>query len=105
MPPIQHICTVPHVCHWLHIVLFITGYLWPIQSAPHGLLSGWSSCQDPMFTVGLVILPGLHTWWQTIRDTGPNWEVGTTWASLAGTPPRSTVPEWHMVLASLHNNM
>src|SRR5882724_12461002 len=56
---------------------FTTGYLWPIQSAPHGLLSGRSSCQDPMFTVRLVVLPGLHAWWCTIRDTGPIQEVGT----------------------------
>src|SRR5882724_1816328 len=61
MPPIQHICTVPHVCHWLHIVLFITGYLWPIQPAPHSLLSGWSSCQDPMFTVRLVCQDSMHS--------------------------------------------
>src|SRR5882724_2643616 len=81
------------------------GYLWPVRSAPHGLLSGWSSGQDPMFTVRLVILPGLHAWWCTISDTGPNQEVGTTWASLAKTPPCSAVPEWHMVQSSLHNDM
>src|SRR5882724_6639219 len=65
---------------------FTPGYLWPIWSTPHGLLSGQSSCQDPIFTVRLVILPGLHARWCTIRDTGPNWEVGITWASSTGTP-------------------
>src|SRR5882724_8694938 len=83
---------------------FTPGYPWPIQSTPHSLLSGQLSCQDPMFTVRLVILPGLHAWWCTIRVTGPNWEVGTTWASLAGTPC-SAVHEWHMVQSSQHNNM
>ena len=65
---------------------FTPGYSWPFWSAPHSLLSGWSSCQDPMFTVGPVILPGLHAWWCTIRVTAPNQEVGTTWASLSRTP-------------------
>ena len=57
-----------------------------------------------MFTVGPVILPGLHAWWWTIRDTGPNREVGTTQASLAGTPPHGAEHEWHMVWSSQHNN-
>src|SRR5882724_12195761 len=57
---------------------FNPGYPWPVQSTPHGLLSSQPSCQDPTFTVGLVILPGVHAWWHTIRVTGPNWEVGTT---------------------------
>ena len=26
---------------------FTPGYLWPIRSTPHGLLSSWSSCQGP----------------------------------------------------------
>src|SRR5882724_7405626 len=39
---------------------FTTGYLWPVQSTPHGLLSSQSSCQDPMFSVRPVVLPGLH---------------------------------------------
>jgi len=81
---------------------FTTGYLWPIRSTPHGLLSSWSSCQDPMFTVRPVVLPGLHAWWCTIRDTGPIWEVGTTWASLAENLPCSTALEWHMDWSSLH---
>src|SRR5882724_11609933 len=84
---------------------FTPGYPCPLQSAPHGSLSGQLSCQDPTLTVGLVILPGLHAWWHTIRDTGPNQEVGTTQASLAGTPPHSTEHEWHMVQSSQHNNM
>ena len=83
---------------------FNPGYPWPVQSTPHGLLSSWLSCQDPMFTVGLVILLGLHAQWCTIRDTGPNWEVGATQASLAGTPPHGTACEWHMVQSSPHNN-
>jgi len=57
-----------------------------------------------MFTVRPVILPGLHARWCTIRDTGPNQEVGTTWASLARTPPHGAAPKWHMVWSSLHNN-
>jgi len=32
------------------------------------------------------------------------WAMGTTQASLAGTPPHSTVQEWHMVWSSQHNN-
>ena len=81
---------------------FTTGYLWPVRSAPHGLLSGRSSCQDAMFTVGLVVLPGLRAWWCTIRDTGPIREVGTTWASLAKNLPCSAMLEWHMDRSSLH---
>src|SRR5882724_7037938 len=69
---------------------FTTGFMWPVWSTPHGLLSGWSSCQDPTFTVRLVILPGLHAQWHTIKDTGPKQEVGITWASLDGTPPCGT---------------
>src|SRR5882724_4270707 len=54
---------------------FTPGYLWPIWSTPHGLLSGQSTCQDPTFTVGPVVLPGIHAQWHPIRDTGPNQEV------------------------------
>src|SRR5882724_10430752 len=61
-----------------------------------------SSCQDPIFMVGLVIIPGLRAWWCTIRDTGPIWEVGTTQASLAETLPCSAAFEWHMDWSSLH---
>src|SRR5882724_6915776 len=57
-----------------------------------------------MFTVRPVILPGIHAWWHTIRDTGPNREVGTTRESLDGTPPCSAAPKWHMVWSSLHKN-
>src|SRR5882724_3258089 len=79
-----------------------TGYLWPIRSTPHGLLSSQSSCQDPIFTVRPVILPGLHARWHTIRDTGPIREVGTTWELLAETLPCGAAFEWHMDQSSLH---
>src|SRR5882724_2285197 len=46
---------------------FTPGYPWPVRSAPYGLLSGWLSCQDSMFTVSPAILPGLQAWWCTIR--------------------------------------
>src|SRR5882724_4029608 len=65
---------------------FTPGYPWPVWSTPYDLLSGQLSCQDSTFTVGPVILPGLQAWWCNIRVRCPNWEVGTTWASLAGTP-------------------
>jgi len=65
---------------------FTTGYPWPVQATPYDLLSSRSSCQDPRFTVRPVILPGIHVRWHTIRDTGPNLEVGITWASSTGTP-------------------
>jgi len=78
---------------------FTPGYPWPVRSTPYDLLSGQLSCQDSTFTVGPVILPGLQAWWCNIRVRCPNWEVGTTWASLAGTP-HGTTHEWHMIWSS-----
>jgi len=72
-----------------HTAYFLAGLL---VRTPGSLLDQ-SFCQGSMHG-------GMHT----IRDTGPNQEVGTTQASLAGTPPHSAVPKWHMVWSSLHNN-
>src|SRR5882724_11779410 len=96
---IQHICGIPYICCCPHLVQVCPMISMAIQSAPYDLLSGWKSCQDSMFTVGLVILPGLHAWWKAIKVKGPNQEVGTTQPSLARTP-YGAIHEWHMVQSS-----
>src|SRR5882724_3194284 len=105
MPPIQHICVVPHVCHWPHFI-----QVHPRIPVAHPVHPTWLTVQlvilsGPPCSIGPVVLSGLHAWWSTIRDTGPIWEVGTIQASLAGTPPCGAACEWHMVWSSLHKNM
>src|SRR5882724_3968490 len=71
-----------HAPYLTYMSEFTPGYPWPIRSAPYDLLSGLSSCQDSTFTVSPVVLPGLQAQWCTIRVRCPNWELGTTQASL-----------------------
>src|SRR5882724_3227854 len=53
MPPIQHICAVPHVCRWLHVI-------WVHHRIPvaHPVCSTW-------LTVWPVFLSGPHLHCQT----------------------------------------
>ena len=81
---------VPHICHWLHVVW--VHHRIPVASPVH---LTW-------LTIWPVFFSGPHVQWCTIRDACPIWEVGTTWASLAETPPHSAWLEWKMDRSSLH---
>src|SRR5882724_11098859 len=60
MPPIQHICVVPHVCHWLHFI-----QVHPRIPVAHPVCPTWLTVQ-PVILSG----PHIHCWTGHSARTG-----------------------------------